>query len=267
MPRRHHLVTAVLVLPVASLGACTSGTPAAPARTSVGPGAGTSTGTQAPSTPTSSMTSIGGSGEATSTPVTALPKRAKASLTKALLVLDDLPAGFSVEPQDGKDSGAPNISSNNPSCRPLVAIMNADSAPGSVASATTSFSGGQDGPWIDEYLDAMGSPAKVMAFHDELRKAVKACSKVTMRLPEGRSTMAVRLVRAPDASKDAVAFRVTAQGGALDGFEATQVASAVDDVDLSMIFLGAYPEEIDEGTHAAYEKAAQELGAKDVRSS
>lgn len=246
--------------------ACTSGQPAAPTQTSIGSGSSTSSPTT--TTPAPAMTSIGGStGKVTGRPASALPKRSKASLTKALLVLEDLPAGYSVEPPDGSDDSGPVISSKNPSCRPLVAIMNAASAPGAVASASTSFSGGQDGPWIDEYLDAMAGPAKVLAFHDEIRKAVKACPKLTMRLPEGRSTMAVRAVRAPDASKDAVAFRVTAEGGALDGFEATQVASALDDVELTMIFFGAYPDEIDEGTHAAHDKAAELLGASDTRAS
>jgi len=256
----------LLALPVAVLlGACTSMQPSASTQTSVGAGTGTSSGSTASATSvaTPSMTSVeaGSSATTTAPPAAAAPKRTKASLQKALLVLDDLPSGYAIEPSDSS-SGGPNISSADPRCRQLVDIMNADHAPGALASAHTSFSGGQDGPFVDQSLDALGSAAHVAAFHDKLRAAVKACPKVTLRLPEGRSTMVVHTVRAPDASKDAVAFRVTAQGGALDGFEGTQVATAIGDVDLNMVFIGAYPDEIDDGTHAAYEKAAEELGVK-----
>lgn len=261
MPSRRRLTRPLLALPVVVLlAACTSGPGSTPAGTSAGAMSGTAS--KAASTATPTMTSVETTPSATTTaPPAAAPKRTKASLQKALLVLDDLPSGYSVEPPDGS-SGSANISSSDPRCKPLVDIMNADHAPGSMATAQTSFSGGQDGPFVDQSLDALGTAAHVSAFHQKLRAAVAACPKVTMRLPEGRSTMAVRSVRAPDASKDAVAFRITAQGGALDGFEGTQVATAVGDVDLNMIFIGAYPEEIDEATHAAYEKAAEELKVK-----
>lgn len=265
MPSRRHVSRPLLALPVVLLlAACTSGQASAPTQTSVGATPGSTS--PGATTATPSMTSVGAGGSATTTatttaPSAAAPTRTKATLSKALLALDDLPAGYSVEPSDSS-SGGPNISSPNPRCKALVDIMNADHVPGALVSAKTSFSGGQDGPFVDQSLDALGSAAHVSAFHEKLRAAVKACPKVTMRLPEGRSTMAVRIVRAPDANKDAVAFRVTAQGGALDGFEGTQVATAVGDVDLTMIFIGAYPEEIDDATHAAYEKAAEELKVK-----
>ena len=180
-------------------------------------------------------------------------------LKKALLSIDDLPAGFSEESTDAGSNGGQVISSTNPKCRAFVDLMSADGAPGSKASASTAFSGGQDGPLIDEYLGAMGSAARVTALHSSIRAAVKSCPKVTLKLPAGRSTIIVRAVRAPAASSDAVAFRITADGGALDGFEATQVSSAVGDVELTMVFFGAYPEEIDGATQAAHDKAAKAL--------
>jgi len=138
--------------------------------------------------------------------------------------------------------------------------MNSESAPGASASAATSYSGGQDGPFIEEQLAAMGSVKRVAAFHKEVRAAVKSCSKLTLRLPEGSSTIAVRSVKAPDIGQEAVAFRISAESGVLDGFESTQVATGVGDVVLMMSFVGAYPEDIDGGTQAAQEKAQAELG-------
>ncbi|GAB3873319.1 hypothetical protein GCM10028802_07090 [Terrabacter terrigena] len=196
----------------------------------------------------------------------ARPVRSAATLRKALLQLDDLPPGFSIEAMDQGDAN-PVISSKRAQCKALIDIMNADHAPGSTASAATSFSGGQDGPWIDEYLDALGSPARVRVFHDSITTAVKACPSVTFRLPDGRSTMSVRAAKAPDAGDHSVAFRVTADGGALDGLEATQVATAVGDVELTMMFFGAYPDEIDAATHAAAEKVEDELGGSSSMSS
>jgi len=262
MPRRRRFAATLLAVPVAlAVTSCSTGQ--APTATATGSGSTTATpSTSTAATPTPSTTSVDGGGTESAT-----PERSDATLEKALLELDDLPPGFSIEPQEEGEAGAPVISSKDPDCGPLVKIMNADGAPGSMASASTSFSGGQDGPWIDEYLDAMGSAARVSAFHDKIRTAVKACPKLTMRLPEGRSTMIVRAVRAPDASTDAVAFRVTADGGALDGFEATQVATAIDDVELTMLFFGAFPEEIDEATRGAHAKASELLGAGATTSS
>lgn len=266
MPRRRRLPRALLALPLAVLlASCTTTGGAQPVATQVtgSPAAASGSATGTPSTSSSSPTpstpseTPAASGSATNP--AAAPKRSATALEKALLELDDLPPGFSIEPQDEADAGVSVVSSKKPGCAPLVRIMNADSAPGSRVGARTSFSGGQDGPWIDEYLDAMGSAQNVSSLHDTIRAAVKACPKLTMRLPDGRSTMVVREVRAPEAGDDTFAFRVTADGGDLDGFEATQVVSAVGDVELTMLFFGAYPEEIDDGTHAAYEKATELL--------
>ena len=261
MSPRLRLARGLLLVPAAlALASCASGGAAAPAQTGVGTSA-----TKTATTPATSAPSMTPVPRETSAPPAAKPARTKAALDKALLQLDDLPPGFSVEPMESGDDN-PVISSKRPECKALLGIMNAEHAPGATASAATSFSGGQDGPWIDEYLDALGTPAKVRAFHATITNAVKACPAVTFTLPDGRSTMSVRAVRAPGAGDHSVAFRVTAQGGALDGLEATQVATAIDDVELTMIFFGAYPEEIDEATHAAYEKAKAELGGSSLTS-
>ncbi len=87
--------------------------------------------------------------------VPAAPKvRTKADLTKALLALADLPPGFAIDPDD-EDDGS-KLSSTDPKCKDTVAIFNSPTALGSKASATRLFSGGQQGPFVQETLDALG---------------------------------------------------------------------------------------------------------------
>ncbi|WP_344252612.1 hypothetical protein [Terrabacter carboxydivorans] len=255
MPTRLRRSGALLAVPAAVLLASCGPGQASPA-------AQTSASSATSTTPSSTPTTSSAAPTSAAPPAAAAPKRSKASLEKALLGIDDLPAGFSVEPADQSGEGGPAVSSKDPRCKTLVTIMNADSAPGATANAATSFSGGQDGPWIDEQLAAMGGAERVSAFHAQVRAAVKACSKLTLRLPQGTSTMAVRTVKAPTIGKDPVAFRISAQGGPLDGFESTQVATGVGDVELMMSFLGAVPDDIDGGTQVAFDKAEQTLGVK-----
>ena len=67
--------------------------------------------------------------------VAAPPKRTKDTLKKAPLTIEDLPAGFSVVPAADDQAGGGQISSKDPRCKDLVEIMNADGAPGALASA------------------------------------------------------------------------------------------------------------------------------------
>jgi hypothetical protein len=243
-----------VAVPLLALAAACSG-PSAPAT-----GSSTSSGVSSPAaTPTTSAT-------ATSPSATAQPKaqagpRTKAALQGALLALDDMPSGFSVEPVGADSGGAPHITSTNPKCAEFVKYSNLEKAPGSLANAKASFSGGQDGPYIDQYLDALGKPANVAALQNKVKAAVASCPKVTLAIPgAGKSTMVVRAVKAPAVGDAPVAFRVTASGGPLDGFELTQVLVGASDVEMTMVFIGAYPEEIEGATRAAHEKATTKLG-------
>lgn len=253
MSRNRALLGSLWVL--AALTAC-SGSPGQPARSA------TSAAPTTPATTSSSTTSPATSPTSTpATPKTSAPARSAASLTKALLALKDLPPGFSIEPPDKESSPEPTVSSRNAKCAALVKLTNAPKAPGSLASATVSFSGGQDGPFVDETLDALGSAAKVGALQARLKAAVATCSRLSMTIPgQGTSTMEVRAVSPPAVGSGPVAFRVTGIGGPLDGFEITQVSTGVGDALLSMAFLAALPEDVEGATELAHDKAAEVLG-------
>ncbi len=231
-----------------------------------------STGAGNPTTPvtTSSTASPTSTTPAPSTTAPSAPApqaRTKASLKKALLEVSDMPSGFSEEPTSSGQSGGPTISSKDARCADLVSLMNARTAPGSLASAEASFSAGQSGPSIDESLDALGSEAKVSALQARLKAALGRCSKVTMSIPgHGRSTMHVATVNPPKVGTAPVAARITGEGGPLDGFELTQVYTGVGDVVLSLTFVGATPDDIDGASGLAHDKAASLLGLDGTKS-
>ncbi len=141
-------------------------------------------------------------------------ERLRRALAKALPALADLPPGFSVEKDDGGDDSGVTVSSKDARCAKLVAFSNADTPPGSKASAGQSYSGGAQGPFIDESIDAMGSPAAVRALQKSFKQAVAACRTMTLKVPgEGSSPISVREVSAPQAGTDPVAVRFIATSG------------------------------------------------------
>lgn len=130
-------------------------------------------------------------------------------MKKALLALDDLPSGFSIDPAD-EGSDEVGMSSKDPRCAALVRLMNADAPPGSRATQLRSFSGGQQGPFIDEQLDAMGSAGAVAVLQRSFAAAIGTCKSVTVRIPgEGSSKVTVQRVSAPQAGTGPLAVRMT----------------------------------------------------------
>ncbi|WP_432874890.1 hypothetical protein ACQPYH_23030 [Kribbella sp. CA-245084] len=229
---------------------------------------GTTTGTSTPastpsSTPTPTITTPAATTPTAVPPSTtpATPARTAANLTKALLALDDLPAGFSLEKDDSSDDADVVVSSKDSRCAKLVAYTNADNPPGSKASAGQSYSGGAQGPFIDESIDAMASPAAVRALQKSFMQAVAACRTMTLKVPgEGSSPISVRQVSAPQAGTDPVAVRFSATSGPLEGFEVTMVTTGVDDVVVAVTVINGLPEDIDGATTTAAEKAEDVLG-------
>jgi hypothetical protein len=199
------------------------------------------------------------------TPSSAAPKapvRTAAELTKALLAIKDLPSGFSVEKDDSED-GDFTLSSSDPKCASFLKLMNTDNPPGSKASAMRSFSGGQDGPYIDEQLDAMGSAPAVSALQKTFAAAVRSCTKVVAKVPgQGSSSFVVREVSAPKIGMAPFAVRITGTSGGFAGVEITFVVTGIDDVVLAMTFVGAVPDDIEGATDDAATKAQRVLGAK-----
>lgn len=240
MTRYVSLPIALAAVVTLSLSACgggedKSGAPSTPA-------AATPTPTVTPSTP----------------PATEKVKRTKTELTKALPELSDLPTGFSQE-KDEEDETKP-FSSSSSKCKTLVKYLNADHAPGAEVGVHRSFSGGQEGPYIDFGLDSMGSEAKVADLQKTYEKAVASCAKVTMKVEgRGRSSMKVEQISAPQFGTDPFAFRLTGTSGSLRGLEFTAATAGVNDVIVSIGILAGQDGELDGATEAAVSKAQQIL--------
>jgi hypothetical protein len=183
--------------------------------------------------------------------------RTKATLTKALLALADLPAGYAVEPVPAGDDGS-ELSSTNSKCKKLIQLFNADVSPGAKITVDRGFSGGQNGPFVAERLEAMPSAAATTALLAASRAAVKSCSEVKLTIDgAGTSTVSVTEVAAPKAGTSPFAVRFAADSGPLEGFETTFAFAGLGDVLLSMNFDSS---DIEEPTLAAAEKATKVLG-------
>ncbi|WP_350275660.1 sensor domain-containing protein [Kribbella sp. HUAS MG21] len=251
--------SAVLMLAfTACSGGTDSGSPTASSTPSSTPAPTSTTPATAPSS-TPSSTPPAASPSAVPS---AVPKRTAAQLAKALLVLADLPPGFSIEKDAAGDDADVTVSSKDSRCAKLVAFTNADNPPGSKASAGQSYSGGAQGPFIDETIDAMGSPAAAQALQKSFRQAVTACRTMSLKVPgEGTSPISVREVSAPDVGTDPVAVRFTATAGPAQGFEVTMVTAAVDDVVVAVTVVNGLPEDIEGASTAAVEKVEDTLAA------
>lgn len=228
----------------ASLGTSSSGSPTS--ATSSAPA------TPSSSTPTSSSTS-------SAAPVAA-PRRTAKDLKKALIGVDDLPSGWSVEASSGSGGDQPASSSSNPRCAGLNALLNTNDLAGSQAKAETNFSAGADGPFVSQRIDALGSAGAASATVRKISTLAAGCDSVTLRLPgQGSSKMTISQVSAPKVGGKPYAVRLAASGGALDGLEVTFLWAPVGDVVLSLSFINAYPEEFDGISTDAHSKLTDVL--------
>lgn len=240
----------VAVLVACSGGSDTSGSPSASSPSSTAPPSTPAPSTPAPSTPSVKPT------VPPSAPVPAKP-RTKAELTKALLALADLPAGFSIDP-DGEDDGT-RLSSKEARCAGLVTLFNAPTTVGAKTTVNRLFSGGQQGPYVEETLDAMGSPKAATALLARTRAAVQSCPQAKLKIPGvGTSTVVVSEVSAPKLGTSPVAVRFAASSGPLAGFEAIFVLVGMGDVVLGMSFDS--DTDIEDATGTAFDKASEVLG-------
>jgi hypothetical protein len=186
--------------------------------------------------------------------------RTAAELTRALLVLTDLPSGFSQEKDDPADDEAKPFSSSSSRCEKLVDYLNANQAPDAKASVQRSFSGGPEGPFVDFGLDAMGSADAVAKLRASFKKAVNACAKVTLKIEDqGSSPMQVEQIDAPQFGTKPYAFRLTGTSGPLRGREVTMAIAGVEDVIVSVSLMAGQEGELEGATEAAVSKAQQVL--------
>ncbi|TDD57365.1 hypothetical protein E1263_24000 [Kribbella antibiotica] len=193
-------------------------------------------------------------------PASGLVLRSKEDLTTGLLELSDLPAGFSREADDDAEDESKPFTTTSSRCKVLVKYLNADEAPGTKASVTRSFSGGQEGPYIDFGLDAMGSVDKVASLRAKYADAVSSCSKVTMRAEgEGSTTMQVDEITAPDFGTAPFAYRLMGVSGPKRGLEYTALVTGVNDVILSIGVLAGDEAVLAAAAEAAAKKAEEML--------
>lgn len=185
--------------------------------------------------------------------------RTTTELTKALLELADLPTGFSVD-KDEADEGAKPFSSSSSRCKTLVKYLNATKAPGAKASVARTFTGGQEGPYIDYGLDSMGTADEVTDLRDAYAEAVDSCTKVTLKTDgAGSTSMKVEKITAPQYGSKPFAFRLTGTSGPKRGLEYAAVVTGVDDVIISVGVLAGQGTELDPATEAAVTKARHVL--------
>jgi hypothetical protein len=188
-----------------------------------------------------------------------LVTRTTEELTTALLALSDLPTGFQQE-KDDSDDGSMAFSAPTSRCKTLVKYLNATKAPGSKASVTRTFSGGQEGPYIDFGLDSMGTADEVADLRDAYAEAVDDCAKVTLKSAgQGNTSMKVEKITAPAYGTKPFAFRLTGTSGPKRGLEYTASLAGVADVIISVGVLAGGGTELAPATEAAVNKAAQVL--------
>jgi hypothetical protein len=253
-------------MPRKTLSILTAGAALALPLTGCSDGGGTSSPSAANSSVTPSPSASTGTPSTTPSATTPAPKpsaakpRTAAELSKALLTLADLPPGFAIEPDEGEGADV-RLSSTRPACARLVALTNADRPPGSKAFADRAFSGGQDGPFVEETLDAMGSARAVAALQQTYRTAIRNCRSMTVTVPgQGRSTVSVREISAPPLGTNPVGVRFTATGGPLDGYEFSTVTTGVGDLVLGLTIEAGPPQDLDDATALALEKVRKVLG-------
>lgn len=188
------------------------------------------------------------------------PARTLATLKQALLAEKDLPSGYTVEAKADDNGATPVARSKDPKCQSFVRLINAEALPGSKASALTAFSGGPDGPFVEEWLEAMGGAAAVEKVQAEIKASVDECHEVTVSLPgAGAADMSLTAVEPPAVGAGPVAYQLAAGSGALDGFEITFVHTRVGDTLLTMDFVSIDPEAIPALMGSAHDKAARVL--------
>lgn len=184
--------------------------------------------------------------------------RTSIELTGALPGLSDLPSGFSEDKSE--DDGSKPFSTPSSRCKTLVKYLNATKAPGAKVSVSRTFTGGQEGPYIDYGLDSMGTSDEVTDLRDSYAKAVDSCSKVTLKTEgAGSTSMKVEKITAPEYGSEPLAFRLTGTSGPKRGLEYSAVVTGVGDVILSVGVLAGQGTELEPATEVAVTKARQVL--------
>lgn len=256
---RRRLIGASVLLLGLSVTAGGCGTPSAPtpapqpqiSASLATPSAGPSL-TAAPSTPATPTKP--------KVPVTAERPVTRAQLRRALLNIHDVPAGFEVVTDQGH--AGDQASSKNAACSALVRLLNAPKLSGSLADASVSFDGGQDGAFVGEDLNALASTTAAQSFVDGYRHSVKQCHTITYRIHGvGSSTLSVRPISFAAIGDGSFVARFRAGRGPLSGLEIIQVGAHLGRVVIGMSFVGLDPSDAEAASQGAADKVKSKMGS------
>ncbi|MFS0883631.1 hypothetical protein [Aeromicrobium sp. 179-A 4D2 NHS] len=140
-----------------------------------------------------------------------------ADIDDALLTVDDLPAGWSVDPDGSDDGDDSKTSSDSPECDLLVAAMEADDDSGAtpVGEGEATFRKSKRGPFLLQSITSFeGNEAKksVKAF----RTAFETCDSFTETGDDGtKVTFKVSPMAFPSLGDDTVALRLSARSAGI----------------------------------------------------
>jgi hypothetical protein len=121
----------------------------------------------------------------------------------ALLALEDLPTGYSVEPDDDDEEETPT------GCQQLRALDEANGEP--LAKAEVTFAAGQFGPFINHQVSVLTEGTAEGQF-EEFRSAINqpSCQEFTDETEDGQTaTYTLRPLSAPALGDQTVALRMT----------------------------------------------------------
>ncbi len=180
-------------------------------------------------------------------------------MKSALLVVDELPTGFSDKDwPDGPDGEG--LSSSDSRCGNLVKLL-LHPPTGYSAWAGTAFSGGKSGPAFTEELAALGTADAVALAQQRIKAAIAGCAQLTIDdQGDGPVTMLVRVMSSPAVGTAPVGLRLEPTDPKFASYEFSTVFTGIGDSVLIMGFYGAFPQEIEELVHRAAEKANRSLG-------
>lgn len=143
-------------------------------------------------------------------------------------------------------------------------MMNANKIAGSKSEVDRSFSGGSDGPFVDETLDSVGTKQAASHFIDGFSSAVKSCRTLKVTVPgAGSSSVEVRQISIGKIGDATFSARLRAAVGALSGFELIQTGVQTGDVIVGMTSVGLDGPDAETATTEAVDKVEKTLGTSE----
>lgn len=145
-------------------------------------------------------------------------------------------------------------------CDALAAQLNVERPIGSVVQAGKSFSGGEQGPFVDQELHAMRTASEASAQVEGLARAADGCSVLTVSHGYGAdSTVDVSAEVLTGVQGRNVSLQFHAIDGELEGFDYQQVQVQRANVVVSLTFVATSTDEVQSLTKEAVTKVQRKL--------